>query len=73
MKLRPTQSEPLASPRGQSPERELSNSTGVASAPAASTTTLAFRVTVPERCSQITCRTRVRSAPRRTTRHSVSS
>ena len=72
IKLRPTQSEPLANPRGQSPERELSNSTGVTSAPAASTTTLALRASMSERRWQITCRTWVRSASRRTTRHSAS-
>ena len=37
--VRPTQSEPLANPCGQSPDPELSNSPGVTSAPAARTST----------------------------------
>ena len=41
----------------------------MASAPAASTTSLACRVSVSERRWQITCRTWVRSASRRSTRH----
>ena len=72
IRLRPTSPEPLATPLGQSAERERSNRFGVCSAPAARKMRLPRNVMSLPRQRQATPVVRERSASTRTTWHSSS-